>query len=452
MAELRELWAWMNGERVGTWQRTRTGGHRFIYEPSWIASPRVRPLSLSLPLTPDRTITGPVVAHYFDNLLPDDERIRRRVSARFKLGSTDVFELLQAIGRDCVGAVQLLPPEQHPTGFDQVQGEPMDDQAVARHLRGVSAAPGLGTDLNVAMDDDPLRISIAGAQEKTALLRIDGQWCRPLGATPTTHILKLPLGLVGGRRLDLSESVYNEWLCAQLLRELGLPVATTDIGHFDDQTVLVVERFDRQWQQVSQRWPQRWIARIPQEDFCQVLGLPSEDKYEAQGGPGMAQCLQVLRGSATAAADVRHFLCAQLAFWLLAATDGHAKNFSLFLLPGGRYRMTPMYDVISAWPIIGAGANRVAWQEAKLAMAVRSKNTHYQLARIQTRHWEGLAQRSGVDGTWQAMQALVARVPAAIAAVQAQTACEQPGGFPQRMAEAIFNGMKQQARSWESGG
>ena len=126
-----------------------------------------------------------------------------------------------------------------------------------------------------------------------------------------------------------------------------MPVATTDIGHFDDQTVLVVERFDRQWQDA----PQRWIARIPQEDFCQVLGLPSEDKYEAQGGPGMAQCLQVLRGSATAGADVRHFLCAQLAFWLLAATDGHAKNFSLFLLPGGRYRMTPLYDVISVSPI-----------------------------------------------------------------------------------------------------
>jgi len=144
MAEARELWVWMNGEHVGTWQRTRTGGHRFVYEPSWITSPRVRPLSLSLPLTPDRTISGPVVGHYFDNVLPDDERIRRRVSARFKLGSTDVSELLQAIGRDCVGAVQLLPPEQPPTGFDQVQAEPMDDQAVARHLRGVAAAPGLG--------------------------------------------------------------------------------------------------------------------------------------------------------------------------------------------------------------------------------------------------------------------------------------------------------------------
>lgn len=442
MADPRELWVWMNGERVGTWQRTRTGGHRFVYEASWLASDRVRPLSLSLPITPDRTIAGPVVANFFDNLLPDDERIRRRVSARFRIGSTDVFELLQAIGRDCVGAVQLLPPEQPPTGFDRVEYEAMDDQAVARHLRGVAAEPGLGAD----QDLDDLRISIAGAQEKTALLRVDGQWCRPLGATPTTHILKLPLGLVGGRRLDLRHSVYNEWLCAQLLREMGLPVAVTDIATFGDETVLAVERFDRQWVEGPDA-ENRWIARIPQEDFCQVLGVSSHDKYEAQGGPRMAQCLQVLRSSRTATADIRHFLCAQLAFWLLAATDGHAKNFSIFLLPGGGYRMTPLYDVISVWPVIGNGPNLVAWQEAKLAMAVRSKNVHYELARIQTRHWQGLAQRSGAEGTWDAMQALVARVEPAIARVQMLL----PAGFPERTAQTIFYGLRRQSRAWEAG-
>jgi serine/threonine-protein kinase HipA len=317
----------------------------------------------------------------------------------------------------------------------------MDDEAVARHLRGVAAEPGLGAD----RDPDDLRISIAGAQEKTALLRVDGQWCRPLGATPTTHILKLPLGLVGGSRLDLTHSVYNEWLCAQLLRELDLPVATTDIATFGNETVLAVERFDRQWVEGTDTSP-RWIARIPQEDFCQLLGRASHEKYEAQGGPGMAHCLQVLRGSRTATADIRHFLCAQLAFWLLAATDGHAKNFSIFLLPGGGYRMTPLYDVISVWPVIGQGPNQVAWQEAKLAMAVRLKNVHYQLDRIQTRHWHGLAQRSGAEGVWDAMQALVARVDPAIAAVQGLL----PAGFPERTAGAIFDGLRRQQGRWQA--
>ncbi|MFM8770091.1 MAG: type II toxin-antitoxin system HipA family toxin, partial [Rubrivivax sp.] len=416
--------------------------HRFVYEESWLASARVRPLSLSLPITPDRTVTGPVVANFFDNLLPDDARIRRRVSARFRVDSTEVFDLLQAIGRDCVGAVQLLPPGLLPTGFDRVECEPMSDDAVARHLRGVTAEPGLGAD----QGPDDLRISIAGAQEKTALLRVDGQWCRPLGATPTTHILKLPLGLVGGRRLDLTHSVYNEWLCAQLLRELGLPVASAEIATFGEEMVLAVERFDRQW--VGEPGAEtRWIARIPQEDFCQVLGRASHEKYDSQGGPGMAQCLQVLRASRTASADIRHFLCAQLAFWLLAATDGHAKNFSIFLLPGGGYRMTPLYDVISAWPVIGHGPNRVAWQEAKLAMAVRSKNVHDQLERIQTRHWHGLAQRSGAERVWEAMQALVDRVEPAIAEVQRLL----PAGFPERTAGAIFDGLRRQQGRWQAG-
>jgi serine/threonine-protein kinase HipA len=132
---------------------------------------------------------------------------------------------------------------------------------------------------------------------------------------------------------------------------------------------------------------------------------------------------------------------------LLAATDGHAKNFSIFLLPGGGYRMTPLYDVISVWPVIGNGPNLVTWQEAKLAMAVRSKNVHYELARIQTRHWQGLAQRSGAEGTWEAMQALVARVEPAIAKVQMLL----PAGFPERTAQTIFDGLRQQSRTWEAG-
>lgn len=438
----RELWVWMNGERVGVWHRGRTGSHRFTYDEAWLSSPRVRPLSLSMPITPDRTVSGEFVVNYFDNLLPDDDRIRRRVAARFKTGSTETFELLQAIGRDCVGAVQLLPAEMEPTGFDDIEYEPMSDAAIEQHLQDVVGTPGLGADQNV----EDFRISIAGAQEKTALLRLDGQWCKPLGATPTTHIIKLPLGLVGGRRLDLTHSVQNEWLCAQLLQELGLPLANTEMARFGEQMALVVERFDRAFA-TRPADGQRWIARLPQEDFCQVLGLHSSAKYESSGGPSMQRCAQIMLASQTPRADLSNFLCTQLAFWLLAATDGHAKNFSVFLLPGGRYRMTPLYDVISLWPVIGDAANQVPWRSAKLAMAVRSKNVHYTLHSIQTRHWHGIAAKAGVDGVWEGMLAIAQRVEPAIAAVQAKL----PADFPQRTADAVFAGVRAQARRWNDG-
>ena len=100
----------MNGELVGVWSRTRTGGHRLTYEETWLHSPRRRSLSLSLPIGPSREITGAVVSSYFENLLPENDNIRRRLSARFRTRGTEAFELLTAIGRDCAGAVQLLLP------------------------------------------------------------------------------------------------------------------------------------------------------------------------------------------------------------------------------------------------------------------------------------------------------------------------------------------------------
>jgi serine/threonine-protein kinase HipA len=426
-----ELWAWMNGELVGVWQRGRTGHHRFTYDDAWLHSPRVRSLSLSMPIGLNQVVEGEVVGHYFDNLLPDSEIIRKRLATRFKTKSLDAFELLQAIGRDCVGAVQLLPAGQKPDGFDRLEYEVLSEADIERILQHVTATPVLGA---VDENEDDLRISIAGAQEKTALLRIGQQWCRPKRATPTTHILKLPLGLVGGRRIDLTHSVENEWLCGQILTSLGFHTAPTTIAEFGSQKTLVVERFDRELMDG------RWLARLPQEDFCQVLGKASAEKYEVDGGPGIAEILKVLSSSQFDQTDSRTFLCAQLAFWLMAATDGHAKNFSIFLLQGDGYRLTPLYDVISAWPVIGHGADKIPRQKAKLAMAVRSKNAHYKLDEIQARHWRQLALKSGVAEAWPAMFDMVDRADAALDKV----ANNLPATFPQQIADTILAGVRAQ--------
>ncbi|HRK39103.1 MAG TPA: type II toxin-antitoxin system HipA family toxin [Burkholderiaceae bacterium] len=432
---MRQLNVWMNGERVGLWSVGRTGQHTFSYADGWREHPKSRPLSLSLPLTADGQLSGPAVENYFDNLLPDNELIRRRLSGRFKTRGVDPFSLLQAIGRDCVGAVQLLPVTAPAPDVRRVDGDLLRTEQIEAMLAGLGSSVGLG-----AMDgDDDFRISIAGAQEKTALLKVGDQWYRPRDATPTTHILKPPIGVTPGRNLDLTLSAENEWLCARILTSLGLPVADCHVERFGSSKALVVKRFDRQWQ----RDPD-WLVRMPQEDLCQVLGQASVNKYEDAGGPGMDACLRVLAGGTRYEADGRIFLLAQLAFWLLAAIDGHAKNFSVFLLPGGRYHLTPLYDVMSAWPIIGAGPNAIQYKKARLAMAVRSQSAHYKLSEILPRHWKAVAARSGIASMWEAMCTMVEEVPAALGRV----ANELPHDFPPVLADTVFDGVRRHAQAF----
>lgn len=431
---------WMNGEHVGTWLHGRTGTAVLRYADSWVRSPQARPLSLSLPIPAGaKELRGPVVDHYFDNLLPDSDRIRERVRRRFGAASTMAPDLLGAVGRDCVGAVQLLPEGQAPAPHDRIDSEALTDDEVARALRHVTSDPVLGQH---GEDIDDLRISIAGAQEKTALLRIDGRWHRPRGATPTTHILKLPLGLVGNMRADMSGSVENEWLCARIMAALDFPVAGTEIGRFDDQKVLVVERFDRRWMESG-----RWIARLPQEDFCQATGTPAHMKYESDGGPGLKACLALLAASDDSRADRLRFVLAQLAFWLLAATDGHAKNYAIALHRGGRYAMTPLYDMLSVWPIVGRGPHQMPLQRARLAMALRGRNVHDKLLEIQPRHWQRLARLSGVEGAFDRMRMLVQAVPAALHQVESQL----PPDFPEAVWQPIRRGMLSQCERFEAG-
>lgn len=423
---------WMNGQRVGTWTQTR-GTHVLHYDPAWVASPAGRALSLSLPFTPGNSVhRGDVVAHFFDNLLPDSATIRARIRSKFSTSSTEAFDLLTAIGRDCVGAIQLLPEDQTPVGFDRIEAEPLTDAAVERAITAsLSGDRVLGQE-----EADDFRISIAGAQEKTALLFHRGKWCRPHGATPTTHILKLPLGLVGHLQMDMQDSVENEWLCSRLMQAFGLNTATCEIVEFGKRKVLAVERFDRVQQSAG------WIARLPQEDFCQALGLPSTMKYESDGGPGMRDILRVLDTSAKAEEDKRAFVKAQIVFWMLAATDGHAKNFSLFHERGGTYRLTPFYDVLSAWPISGRGINNLDWHKAKLAMAVRSKNAHWKLSEIKARHWDAVARTAGLGSAASLLQEIATQTPRAIESVNRHI----PVNFPAAIHDQIFEGLKQKAR------
>lgn len=430
----RSLSIWANGQRVGTWRIPSRGEMEFAYDAAWIASPAGRPLSLSLGFGQgSEVLRGDKVRHYFDNLLPDSDAIRRRMASRFRTDSIDAFDLLEAVGRDCIGAVQLLPADELPEGVDRIDGVPLDEADIGQLLRQTTGAAG-----PMQHDGEDFRISLAGAQEKTALLWHEGTWLRPHGATPTTHILKLPLGLVGNRRADLSSSVENEWLCLQILAAYGLPTAEARMLEFDGQKVLAVTRFDRQPHTSG-----RWIMRLPQEDFCQVLGLAPTRKYEADGGPRMEDVAKVLRTSVRSDEDLDTFLAAQIVFWMLTAPDGHAKNFSIRLLPAGRYHLTPLYDVMSIWPVEGNAGNQWSWHRAKLAMAVAGKNRHYLFKDVQRRHFNAMATRCqyGADAE-SIIQRLVDRTPAVVSRVAATL----PAGFPAQVADRILEGLAASAK------
>ncbi len=421
------LRVYQNNLLVGQLRKELSGAIAFQYDSGWLERKAAFPISLSLPVREDAYRGAPVTA-VFENLLPDSELLRRKVADRVGAASSDAYGLLAAIGADCVGALQFVVGDDEVVDAVGISGEPVDDEAVERILKNLARAP-LGLDR-----DDEFRISLAGAQEKTALLYLNGQWLKPHGATPTTHILKPQIGEVHG--IDLANSVENEFYCLRLLAAFGLPVAEVDMQIFGATKALVVERFDRRWTRDDR------LLRLPQEDCCQALSVPPSRKYESDGGPGMRDVMELLGGADDPAHDRGVFFKAQILFWLIGATDGHAKNFSIYLLPGGGYRLTPLYDVISAQPSLDAG--QIRRSQMKLAMSVGSSR-HYRMDELHGRHFVETGARAGMPKRLmaEAIEAIADTAQKALAAVES----ELPGDFPPAIHEAVGAGVHARLRS-----
>jgi len=400
----------LNGRRLGQLNRASNWAIDFQYDRDWLAWEHAIPVSLSIPLS-DRRYTGGPVTAVFENLLPDNDQVRRRVAEKLGAEGTDAYSLLSLIGRDCVGALQFVAEGEDPAQIGTIEAEPVSNDDIAHILANLANAP-LGL-----KSDDAFRISIAGAQEKTALLWWNERWNKPIGATPTTHIFKPQIGRLPNG-IDLSHSVENEHFCLSLMRELGLPTALTEMAIFGDRPVLIVTRFDRQSARDGR------ILRRPQEDMCQALSIPPTMKYEDHGGPGIQPIMELLAGSDAPDEDRAHFMRSMIIFWLIGATDGHAKNFSIFLTPGARFRFTPAYDVLSADPSLAAG--QINQRQMRLAMAIGDRR-RYRVSDICPRHFIQTAVRASYSeeamrGIFQdlrqrgpaALEAAIAAMPDAV--------------------------------------
>jgi serine/threonine-protein kinase HipA len=387
-----------------------------------------------MPLQPASEVyKGEMVEFFFENLLPNNIDIRRRIQYRFGTSGTEAFELLEEIGRDCVGAIQLLPPDTTPSSVKTIAGEPLTEADVAEELR-VTRSPHLSRHR-----DEEFRISLAGAQEKTALLFYNDTWNVPLGSTPSTHIFKLPLGLIGRGQIDLSTSVENEWLCSKILTAYGVRCAETKIAQFEDEKALIVKRFDRRLSP-----DKTWWLRLPQEDMCQAVGVSPDMKYESEGGPGILSIMKILLGSRNALHDRIEFFKTQVLFWILAAIDGHAKNFSIYIEPEGRFVLTPVYDVLSAYPTMGHSSSQLSPEKVRMAMAVHGKNRHYRWKNIRARHWMHTAELAGLNEKTakEIMTELKENTGKVIDTVSSQL----PAGFPKELAESICNGLESNSK------
>ena len=306
-----ELSVRLNGIEVGTLSLVN-GKMEFLYNDN-----AKRPISLSLPLSKD-IYKEKVCRSYFGGLLPENPNMRDLLSKKYKISRENDFKLLEAIGRDCAGAISFHQKSepQLAEDFVEIKGQVLLDEELHRHLEELPYRPYMGN-----------RLSLAGAQEKTAVCLIDDKVALPDEDIPTTHIIKTALP-------KYAQSIQNEFICMNVAREVGIEVPNVEIRYANGIEFLLIERFDREFKDGK-------IRSILQEDFAQSLGVQSRDKYDVT----IKDCLWILNQTTFPAKSKMEFVKRVVFNYLIGNTDAHSKNFSISF-DNGVIGFTPAYDLL----------------------------------------------------------------------------------------------------------
>lgn len=308
----KELSVRLHGVQVGV-LRLVNGKMEFTYDEN-----AQKPISLSLPLQKE-PFKEKVCRAFFGGLLPENPNMRELLAKKYNINVNDDFKLLKEIGRDCAGALSFHEMTEPQKSYQmlKIEGSILSDEELTKYLRELPYRPYLGK-----------RLSLAGAQEKTAVCVINGKIALPNDDIPTTHIIKTALP-------KYVQSIQNEYICMKVAKEIGLEVAEVEIRKVGEIEFLLVERFDRKYSNNLE------CERILQEDFAQSLGIQARDKYKVT----FKDCLKVLNQTATPANSKLRFVRQVIFNYLIGNTDAHAKNFSVYLTNDG-ITLTPAYDLL----------------------------------------------------------------------------------------------------------
>jgi serine/threonine-protein kinase HipA len=360
---------YLHDVRVGT-LTPRGRGVRFTYDSAALTNDELPALSLSLPKRaepfPDSQ-AGP----FFRNLLPE-QAYRRLVAAGVGTAAENSLALLGAIGGECPGAVSLWPKGSAPPANPEYQRLTADE---LRALFSASDRQAFATAIARG------RLSLAGVQEKIALLRDEsGSWHLPLKGAVTSHILKQAA-------TAFPNVLENELFCMELAKAAGLDVAPTGLAA-PEVRVFCAERFDRPPSH-GPDGPAR--LKLHQEDFCQILRVEPDRKYEADGGPGLKKCAEVIRRHSGLPARDLERLVRWVGFnYLIGNEDAHAKNLALLYRTDG-LRLTPHYDLVST--------EVYAQLERKLAMKI---GRSWDIRSVQRDDWRRVADALGLP--WESVR------------------------------------------------
>ncbi|HEX3735440.1 MAG TPA: type II toxin-antitoxin system HipA family toxin [Solirubrobacterales bacterium] len=317
----------LHAERAGSLERLPGAELRFTYDAAWLASADA-PVSLSLPLR-EEAFEDRECRPFFAGLLPEGEFLKS-VARAFHISAENAFTVLEEIGGECAGAISLVAPNSEPPFAVAAPPEWLSGDRLEHLLAKLPSRP-----LMIGPDDDEgVRLSLAGTRDKLPLLLDGDRIGVTRGRPPSTHIVKTPIPTVAGM-------VANEAYCMALAGEVGLEVAAATPIRAGEREALLVERYDRIRHGHE-------VRRIHQEDFCQAFGKPPGEKYESEGGPGMAACAALIRTHAAAPGpSLLRFLDAALFNVLIGNADAHSKNYSLLLDGPGAPRLAPLYDLLS---------------------------------------------------------------------------------------------------------